>query len=101
MKQPDQSDILVDKRGNTIPHHLRGYYKISRHYKWALNEIFSSKYSFSSVIITEDDLNIAVDFFDYFDAMYKVLDNDSSLFCVSAWNDNGKKNLIDLSRPGI
>jgi len=52
------------------------------------------------VIITEDDLNIADDFFDYFEAMQKVLKQDKSLFCVSAWNDNGKASLIDINRSG-
>ena len=58
------------------------------------------KYGFESVIITEDDLNIAVDFFDYFEAMHELLVQDPTLYCVSAWNDNGKANLIDPSRPG-
>jgi alpha-1,3-mannosyl-glycoprotein beta-1,2-N-acetylglucosaminyltransferase len=57
-------------------------------------------FGFESVIITEDDLNIADDFFEYFDSMHKILESDSSLFCVSAWNDNGKKNLIDMSKNG-
>lgn len=83
-----------------MPPHLRGYFKIARHYKWALEQVFM-KYGFESVIITEDDLNIAVDFFDYFEAMHKLLVQDPTLYCVSAWNDNGKANLIDPSRPGV
>ena len=58
------------------------------------------KYSFESVIITEDDLNISDDFFEFFDSMHKILELDSSLFCVSAWNDNGKNKLIDATKNG-
>ena len=50
--------------------------------------------------ITEDDLNIADDFFEYFEAMHRILITDPTLYCVSAWNDNGKKNLINMSRNG-
>jgi len=96
IKQPDLSDITIDKKNNNkqIPRHMRGYYKIARHYKWALDQIFM-KHKFQTVILNEDDLSLSPDFLSYFEAMQKVLSNDSSLFCVSAWNDNGKKNLID------
>lgn len=77
-----------------------GYYKIARHYKWALDQVFLNTvaYEFDAVVITEDDLNVSPDFFAYFAAMYKVLAADSTLYCVSAWNDNGKKSLIDTSK---
>ncbi len=99
MKHPDQSDITRDQYGKEIPPHLRGYFKIARHYKWALEQVFM-EYAFQSVIITEDDLIISVDFFDYFKAMHKILIQDPTLYCVSAWNDNGKKELIDTNRSG-
>lgn len=70
------------------------YYKISRHYKWALTQVFSTP-NVDSVIIVEDDLDIAPDFFDYFLATRPLLEEDHTLFCVSAWNDNGKSDLID------
>lgn len=79
---------------------MRGYFKISRHYKFALEKLFM-EYQFQSVIITEDDMNVSVDFFDYFEAMFNVMLLDSTIFCVSAWNDNGKKNLIESYRTGI
>jgi alpha-1,3-mannosyl-glycoprotein beta-1,2-N-acetylglucosaminyltransferase len=120
------SDIEFDKNKKKIPAHLKGYYKISRHYKWALEKVFM-EYKFQTVILTEDDLNISPDFFDYFDTTQKViiifiiiifiiiniiiiiiiiiftkiLARDPSLFCVSAWNDNGKSNLINWNKPGI
>ena len=41
-----------------------------------------------------DDLDVSVDFFEYFLSLYPVLRDDPSLWCVSAWNDNGKENRI-------
>lgn len=46
-----------------------------------------------------DDLNISPDFYNYFKATYKILKSDPTLYCVSAWNDNGKNGLIE-NDPG-
>ena len=35
----------------------------------------------------------------YFEAMSKLLIADKTLFCVSAWNDNGKEEVIEKD-PG-
>lgn len=53
LQQPDLSDIAVK------PQHkkFQGYYKISRHYHWALNQVFRTL-SHSSVVIVEDDLEV-------------------------------------------
>ena len=52
-----------------------------------------------SIITLVDDLNIAPDFFEYFEAMYSLLKEDTTLYCASAWNDNGKASHID-NQPG-
>ncbi|KAG0491550.1 hypothetical protein HPP92_004948 [Vanilla planifolia] len=57
------------------PGELIAYYKIARHYKWALDELFL-KHNFERVIILEDDMEIAPDFFDYFEATAKLLNKD-------------------------
>ncbi|CAO4370265.1 unnamed protein product [Caenorhabditis nigoni] len=72
----------------------KSYFYISRHYKLALTHIFSNN-SYSTVIITEDDLDIAPDFFSYFSSTRYLLEKDPHLYCVSAWNDNGKLEHID------
>ncbi|KAM9738221.1 LOW QUALITY PROTEIN: alpha-1,3-mannosyl-glycoprotein 2-beta-N-acetylglucosaminyltransferase b [Menidia menidia] len=96
ISQPDLSDIRVR------PEHrkFQGYYKISRHYRWALNQVFGAM-GHSSVVIVEDDLEVAPDFFEYFRALYPVLRADPSLWCVSAWNDNGRDALVDPAKPGL
>lgn len=55
LKQPDLSDIAVR------PEHkkFQGYYKISRHYHWALNQVFKT-FSHSSAVIVEDDLEVTI-----------------------------------------
>ena len=53
------------------------------------------------VIIVEDDLEFSPDFFEYFEAALPVLRSDPSLWCVSAWNDNGKRGIIDETKPEL
>lgn len=55
ISQPDLSDIRVR------PEHrkFQGYYKIARHYRWALNQVFNTL-SQSTVVIVEDDLEVSV-----------------------------------------
>ncbi|XP_053718484.1 alpha-1,3-mannosyl-glycoprotein 2-beta-N-acetylglucosaminyltransferase b isoform X1 [Synchiropus splendidus] len=96
IKQPDLSDIRVR------PEHrkFQGYYKIARHYRWALNQVFRT-FSQSTVVIVEDDLEVSVDFYEYFRALYPILRADPSLWCVSAWNDNGRDALVDPSKADL
>ncbi|KAJ6671819.1 ALPHA-13-MANNOSYL-GLYCOPROTEIN 2-BETA-N-ACETYLGLUCOSAMINYLTRANSFERASE-RELATED [Salix viminalis] len=75
------------------PGELIAYYKIARHYKWAMDQLFY-KHNFSRVIILEDDMEIAPDFFDYFEAAAALLDKDKSIMAVSSWNDNGQKQFV-------
>ncbi|KAM9310176.1 alpha-1,3-mannosyl-glycoprotein 2-beta-N-acetylglucosaminyltransferase a [Pholidichthys leucotaenia] len=96
LRQPDLSNIVVP------PSHkkFQGYYKISRHYRWALNQVFRNL-SHTSVVVVEDDLEVAPDFFEYFRALLPLLRSDPSLWCVSAWNDNGRDGYVDAARPDL
>lgn len=53
LQQPDLSDVAVKSQHKKF----QGYYKISRHYHWALNQVFRTL-SHSSVVIVEDDLEV-------------------------------------------
>ncbi|NXM76879.1 MGAT1 acetylglucosaminyltransferase, partial [Serilophus lunatus] len=96
IRQPDLSDIPVP------PEHrkFQGYYKIARHYRWALGQVFRV-FRYRAAIVVEDDLEVAPDFFEYFQALFPVLQGDSSLWCVSAWNDNGKEQMVDPSQAEL
>lgn len=48
IQQPDQSDVQVAPKEKKF----KGYFKIARHYGWALNQMFFN-FNFSSVIIVE------------------------------------------------
>lgn len=52
-------------------------------------------------ILFLDDLDIAPDFFEYFLGTYPLLISDKSLWCISAWNDNGKLSLVDTHGPRL
>ena len=96
IEHPDHSEPEVPPKEKKF----KGYFKIARHYKWALDQVFRSM-GHEQVIVVEDDLEFSPDFFEYFSATLPVLKSDPSLFCVSAWNDNGKEALIDPSRPDL
>ena len=68
-----------------------GYAYLSVHYGWALRTLFGDGASgYAGVIILEDDIEVAPDFFSYFRAAAPLLDADPTLLCVSAWSDNGQ-----------
>lgn len=52
-------------------------------------------YLHSSVVVDIDDLEVAPDFFSYFSSLRHLLEIDSSVWCISAWNDNGKPDNVD------
>jgi alpha-1,3-mannosyl-glycoprotein beta-1,2-N-acetylglucosaminyltransferase len=83
-------------RGN-----MNSYQALAVHYGWALGRLFDEtspppQYPASAqgrvpqrVVILEEDLHVAPDFFDYFGATAPWLDTDPTLLAVSAFNDNG------------
>ena len=38
----------------------------------------------------QDDMELAPDFFLFFEALAPVLDQDERLLCISSWNDHGQ-----------
>uniref|UniRef100_A0A8C5D8G2 Protein O-linked-mannose beta-1,2-N-acetylglucosaminyltransferase n=1 Tax=Gouania willdenowi TaxID=441366 RepID=A0A8C5D8G2_GOUWI len=40
-------------------------------------------------IVLEEDLDISIDFFSFLSQTIHLLDQDDSLYCISAWNDQG------------
>ncbi|KAK9962435.1 hypothetical protein ABG768_007804 [Culter alburnus] len=96
IKQPDLSDISVPSQHKKF----QGYYKISRHYRWALSQVFNT-FSYSTVVVVEDDLEVAPDFFEYFRSLHPILKSDPTLWCVSAWNDNGREGFVDPGKASL
>lgn len=88
MQHLDLQPVQTERPGELI-----AYYKIASHYKWALDKLFI-QHNFNRVIILEDDMEIAPDFFDYFEATAILLDNDKTIMAVSSWNDNGQKQFV-------
>uniref|UniRef100_A0A915Q2P7 Alpha-1,3-mannosyl-glycoprotein 2-beta-N-acetylglucosaminyltransferase n=1 Tax=Setaria digitata TaxID=48799 RepID=A0A915Q2P7_9BILA len=89
IENPNQSSFNLSRQWKKY----EGYYRIARHYRFALDYVFSIL-RYQSAIITEDDLLLAPDFLEYMLAARKLLFEDSTIWCISAWNDNGKNDLI-------
>lgn len=99
---------IIEQFVNSTPHlhHIKftnrkeapkrgaNYYYIAQHYKFALDRVFIDM-GFRLAIITEDDLDIADDFFNYFKFARPLLYTDPTIWCISAWNDNGNPVLVD------
>jgi alpha-1,3-mannosyl-glycoprotein beta-1,2-N-acetylglucosaminyltransferase len=89
----------VHHRADRNIRYENGYFKLADHFKFALNYVFHERsLPAQRVIILEEDLQIAPDFFEYFAATKDLLDNDPTLLAVSAWNDNGFKTLVEDNR---
>ena len=67
----------------------KSYHYIAQHFKFAIGTVLD-KLQFSDVVILEDDMLVAPDFFHYFLRMRKLLREDKTLYTASAWNDNGQ-----------
>lgn len=63
--------------------------RISQHYKASLTATFNLYPNAQYAIIIEEDLDVSPDFFSYFSQTVSLLEEDESLFCISAWNDQG------------
>ena len=63
--------------------------RISQHYKSSLSSTFQLFPRAKYAIVLEEDLDVSPDFFSYFSQLVGVLDTDPTLYCVSAWNDQG------------
>ena len=80
---PAQDGGGSDKSGSSI----------ARAYGAALTKAFELSGD-EALLVVEDDLLFSPDLMEYFLAGYHVLKADPSLWCVSAWNDNGFGGLV-------
>jgi alpha-1,3-mannosyl-glycoprotein beta-1,2-N-acetylglucosaminyltransferase len=75
------------------------YQELAVHYGWALQKVFDEFPKAQRVLILEEDLHLAPDFFLYLERLAPLLDQDESLLAVSAFNDNGIEGQVkDASR---
>ncbi|KAJ9595636.1 hypothetical protein L9F63_013188 [Diploptera punctata] len=69
--------------------------RISQHYKASLTATFNIFPSAKYAIIVEEDLDVSPDFFSYFSQTRRLLDEDDTVYCISAWNDQGYEHTSD------
>uniref|UniRef100_A0A8D3AZJ8 Protein O-linked-mannose beta-1,2-N-acetylglucosaminyltransferase n=1 Tax=Scophthalmus maximus TaxID=52904 RepID=A0A8D3AZJ8_SCOMX len=63
--------------------------RVSQHYKASLTATFNLHPDASFAIVIEEDLDLSIDFFSFLSQTIHLLDEDDSLYCISAWNDQG------------
>jgi len=67
---------------------------MTSHYGFAFRSAFALDPTYKHLVIMEDDLEVAPDFFEFFTMAAYVLNRDDSLYCASAWNDNGMSQFV-------
>ncbi len=91
------SHVVHEQKDGDEKGKFNGYQMLSQHYGFALDASFKDP-STERIIILEEDIRIADDFFGYMEAMAPLLDDEAeNLLCVSAWNDNGMRNFVEDS----
>ena len=83
--------------GTPRPEYRTAYLKIAGHYQFALSEVMErvdGHDRWDRVVMLEDDMDVAPDVFSYFRRMSPLFDSDPTLYCVSAWNDNGQSSFV-------
>ncbi|XP_052102810.1 protein O-linked-mannose beta-1,2-N-acetylglucosaminyltransferase 1-like [Mytilus californianus] len=63
--------------------------RVSQHYKASLTATFNLYPESKYAIIVEEDLDVSPDFLNYFSQTIHLLEEDDTLYCISAWNDQG------------
>ena len=91
-----QHDAIPSPKKNLRVSPVYGYEALAQHYGWAISEVFQGLDDTSlpipdRVMILEEDIHTAPDFFSYMKATSRILDDDPTLLAVSAYNDNGHK----------
>ena len=77
----------------SLKFHLHSF---SQHYKRSLTASFARHADASVVVILEEDLDVSPDILTFFNQLLPVLENDDSLYCISAWNDQVNNSDITL-----
>jgi hypothetical protein len=80
---------LIYKQHHTSLRIQDGGQRIALHYQYALQTAFEHFPHAYGIIIIEDDLLFAPDFYSYLINTAYMLQHDTSVFLVSAWHDNG------------
>ena len=68
--------------------------RIQQHYKKSLSKTFNDFPHAKCAIILEEDLEVSEDIFDYFSQTYPLLESDKTIYCISAWNDQGYQHSV-------
>eukprot|EP01137_Pigoraptor_chileana_P027764 Opistho-2@10714 len=64
--------------------------RICNHYRQSLTRMFDSLHPTAPfILVMEEDVDSAPDLLEYFRQTVPLLDLDPTLYCVSAWNDQG------------
>ncbi|XP_027010299.1 protein O-linked-mannose beta-1,2-N-acetylglucosaminyltransferase 1 [Tachysurus fulvidraco] len=71
--------------------------RVSQHYKASLTATFNLHPDANFAIVLEEDLDISIDFYSFLSQTIHLLNEDESIYCISAWNDQGYEHTAEDS----
>ena len=88
-REASSRGLRLEQSGGNAWVGANGGARIARHYAFALDKAFATFPDAPAVVVLEDDMRLSPDFIEFFAAVGPVVEKDKTLWCVSAWNDNG------------
>ena len=79
------------EQGKMFAETTGGGHKVADAYRRALGHAFGALIGDDAAVVVEDDLLFSPDMMEFFLAGWSAMRDDPTLWCVSAWNDNGLK----------
>ena len=71
-----------------------GAARIAAHYGYALGHMLNGAAAAPGLVVVEDDMAFAPDFYEFFHAVAGLVEGDASTWLASAWHDNGFDYLV-------
>jgi hypothetical protein len=84
------ADASISPSGHTVAASSSSHPARLDHLRLMLH-VFFECFKYPAVLLLEDDMKLAPDFFEFYAATQWLLASDSSLYCLSAWNPVGHK----------
>ncbi|XP_037091059.1 protein O-linked-mannose beta-1,2-N-acetylglucosaminyltransferase 1-like [Pollicipes pollicipes] len=68
--------------------------RIGSAYRYTIRKAFELFPTADKLVLLEEDLEVSPDFVSFFQQTHHLLDEDVSLYCISAWNDHGYRHTV-------
>jgi hypothetical protein len=89
--KPTAADASSSPSGHTVAAGSSSSISVRLDHLRLMLHVFFECFKYPAVLLLEDDMKLAPDFFEFYAATQWLLASDNSLYCLSAWNSVGYK----------